>query len=342
MSLSPKPSDHSPFEFCRKITVSFVDYSKTDHNKRPIVAVILSCRNLLDFDMFLHLQEAPTPYGKEHVDVLARHLSSQPLRTLRIRFKWAKFGRLPISFTRTDTLDQYGLSFDILQNRLTHLSLELNYPSYAIPNEPSFSDFERLKSFSIYTPFPFMQEGLERISRLLQSVQVEEMGFSWPMIGGPPPLTLTKLSIITYKDSIDIMPILKQLVNLEIFTIKHAEITFGSPNENQRIQNQSVENEVIGCRRLRVLHLDVTTPRFFFQLIAAQCPLLSDLVLNFDADENDIFAIVDQCKALHSINLYNFGYIDNDLVWKQHNHICSLTPKIVILGSPVSILSHQG
>ena len=92
---------NSPFELCRKITASFVELSKTAENKNRIIAIILSCTNLFYFDMFLHLQKAPTRDERNAWARLAYHLSSQSLRALRIRVKWAKSKHLPISLTRS-------------------------------------------------------------------------------------------------------------------------------------------------------------------------------------------------------------------------------------------------
>ena len=83
--------------------------------------------------------------------ILARHLSTQPLRTLRIKLKWSKNNLLPISLTRPETSHQSALSFDILRNRLTHLEIEVDYPNTAFAIEANFSDLERLKFLeSIY------------------------------------------------------------------------------------------------------------------------------------------------------------------------------------------------
>ena len=296
---------NSPFELCRKITVSFADDSKTAKNKNRIIFIILSCRNLFDFDIFLHLQKGPTPDERTAWTILARHLSSQPLRTLRIRLKWAKHALLPVSFTPTEASNQSGLSFDILRNRLTHLSLELNYPDIVFATEPDFSNFEHLKFFAIYV-VPgrhYLRHSPEGISRLLQSVQVEEMGFSWPLRITTLPLTLTKLSIIRSANGFQLLPILKQLVNLEILTSTSAQHCWANPDEVEPIRNQSVENEVIGCRRLRVFHFNDDAPKFLFQIIASQCPLLSDIKLNHYVPKNEVFAVIEQCKALHSITL---------------------------------------
>ena len=295
---------YSPFELCRKITVSFVDDSKTAKNKSSIIAIILSCTNLRDFDMFLHLQTAPTRDERNAWAILAYNLSSQPLRTLRIRLKWAKPDLLPISFTHSEASNQSLLPFHILHNCLTHLSLELDHLD-VLATEPNFSNFERLKFFAIYAcpEHHHTQHPPGGISRLLQSVQVEEMGLSWPLDIATLPLTLTKLSVITSTSGFPLMSVLKRLVNLEIFTSTDAQHIWAN-SEDQLIQNQSVENEVVGCRRLRVLHFYGELPRFFFRVIAFQCPLLSDVKFDSYVPEEDIFSVIDQCRALHSIDLY--------------------------------------
>ena len=152
---------------------------------------------------------------------------------------------------------------------------------------------------------------------MLQNVQVEEMGFSWPINIATLPVTLTKLSVITSTDGFPLMSIFKQLVNLEIFTSTHAQHFWSKSDEVQQIQNQSVENEVIGCRRLRVLHFEGQAPKGFFQVIASQCPLLSDIKLDSYVPEEEIFAIIDQCQALHSINIYNHS--DNVYSYLRHS-----------------------
>ena len=271
----------SPFGLCRKITVSFLDHSQAVKNKKRISFIILACKNLLDFDMFLHLQNAPTRKEKNAWTILARHLSSQLLRTLRIRVKWGKDDVLPISFTPAESSTQLSIPFDILQNRLTHLSLELDQPLEAVENEPNFSNFETLRFFAIYIcpDCHFEYEEPEPISRWLQSVQVEEMGISWPMYIGALSVTLTKLSIIKSKNTIPVMLIVKQLVNLEVFTVKDSQHLYDNSETVQPIQNHSVENEVIGCRRLRVLHLNDMVPKFFFQVISSQYVVDKNLIL---------------------------------------------------------------
>ena len=89
-------------------------------------------------------------------------------------------------------------------------------------------------------------------------------------------------------------------------------MTWRNEDEIQSIQNQSVENEVIGCHRLRVLHINIETPKLFFPVIAPQCPLLGDLGLNSDVPKNDIFAAIDQCKALHSVTF--IGWTSTDVL----------------------------
>ena len=331
---------NSPFDLCRKITVSFVDHSKTAKNKDRIIAIILSCTNLRDFDMFLHLQKIKTRDKRRAWIKLSRHLSSQPLRTLRIRLKWAKDKLLPISFTHTENSNQFDLPFYILWNRLTHLSLELDHAEAISETETNFSNFERLKFFAIYEcPEDSIRQPSRRISRLLQSVQVEEMGFSWPCNITTLPLTLIKLSIITCMDGLQVMLILKRLVNLEIFINNHAPNFCSTINEIEGIQNQSVENEVIACRRLRVLHFNGTIPKYFFQVIASQCPLLNDIELDYRVPENVIFAIIDQCKELHSIT-FEWNISDNVLSYLRYSkNLVNITlymddlPNVVMLKS---------
>jgi hypothetical protein len=305
---------NSPFQLCRKITISFVDDLNSAENKNRIIFILSSCTKLLDFDMFLHLQKAPTPYERNAWTILACRLSSQPLRTLRIRLKWAKLELLPIFLNPSETTNQPGLSFDILRNRLTHLSLELDHPDVVIPPEANFSNFERLKFFAVYQCPDYYSAKLpsKTIKRLLQSVQVEEMGFSWPLNIMTLPLTLTKLSIVTSMNGFHLIPILKQLVNLEIFKSKDAQHYWDNSDEVQRIQNQSVEHEVIGCRRLRVLHFDGDIPKFFFQVVTSQCPLLSDINLTALVPEAEMCVGIDQCKALHSITLAH--HTSNDVL----------------------------
>src|SRR5204863_875161 len=138
---------------------------------------------------------------------LAHHLSSQPLRTLRIRVKWGKDHPLPISFAPAESPAQYSIPFYILQNRLTHLSLELDFPYEAVEHKPNFSNFESLRFFAVYIcpDCGFESDEPEPISRWLQSVQVEEMGFSWPMHLGAISPILTKLSIIKCQDGIPVI-----------------------------------------------------------------------------------------------------------------------------------------
>ena len=74
-----------------------------------------STQHNLQFQYVSHLQKEPTPNERNAWIALAYHLSSQPLRTLRIRLKWAKPKLLPISLTHADASNQSYLPFDILR-----------------------------------------------------------------------------------------------------------------------------------------------------------------------------------------------------------------------------------
>lgn len=107
-------------------------------------------------------------------------------------------------------------------------------------------------------------------------------------------------------------------------------------DEFRQIQKQSIENEVIVCYHLQVLYFDNPAPKDFFHLITSQCPLLSDIKLDGDVPEEEIIAIINQCQALYSINIYI--YSDNMYSYLRYSkNLVNVTlnlmefPKIAIL-----------
>lgn len=314
----------SPFDFCRKITICLFYVPRYSENKRRINSIVLACKYLRDSDIFLHPRNVPTLDDRTTWIELAGHLSSQNLRTLRIRLKWCN-DCFPFSFNTAEDINQPVFSFGVLLKCLTHFSLELNY---WFRTEPNFPEFPRLKFLGIYL-MPYHAYHMSQIEQdpyiwgLLRRFRIEEMGFTtvpsraWNRALARLPSTLTKLSIMTVSTIFDPMPVLKHLINLEILVVRSTDEIY-SDNVVEQWHNSYFGDETIACHQLHTLCLGVKSPPHLFEIIAHHCPLMKEIEFPCGMSDEAILAIIDQCQMLETVT-FSFDVSPNALRYLRHS-----------------------